>query len=1526
MRRLIKVAGVLVSVVVLGAMLLVGVAAQTDFGRERVRRIALHELKSVTNGRLSVTRIEGNLLGRFSLVGLSITDSAGTPFVLAERLTTRLSITRLLDKRVSLSDIELINPQITIEQDESGRWNYDRIFPSDTAAGDTTAGFGDWVTLDNVAIRNGRLMIVRPWAPGGTMAQRDSLTQDALSNQSRLRVERRGDRYVRLVTLEQLTAIVPTAIIAAPNEPDMRFDVDSLRALVALYRPPLLDVRQVAGTLRIAADSIWASPLSFALPASNGSGTLSINSATGDIHAKVDISRFAFADVRPMYEALPDSGGGRLRATLVVRDTSPSEFVIHEADIAVGVATVRGNLAVTLGDSVMRFEQSQLTFQRVHSRLVDQFVPDIAWPFTGELSGEAKFSGALEALQVDLRAAVRPDRYAPFAVSARGGAGIDEGFTARRLQLRAERVPLALARAFAIDQPVGGVLSADGTIEGSTNGLLTGTVKIRHDEGVSISRATVRGSVALQDDLRVNLSAQLHSVALAVANHFVDSLNVQGAIAGDIELRGTSQNLLAQLALSLPGDGRLTGSGSYRKPPNDSAAYRADIALQNVAPQAMIPSLPIMLLDGTATLHGTGLTLASADATLRSRMDLFMIDSAEVRNIVLDARARDGLLSLDTLSGVTSFGALSASGTFGLVGSTDGELTYAGRVDDLRGLTRWIATGDTSSVTARPAIGVRAARFRERMDSLRVAAREQEDPAAALAASVRDPRPGGRRAAEPIPDLARDSTWGSFQVRGTARGNIERASVAATVTTPGIVWDGNLLGAGSVKVDWLGAFTDTDTLRINGGADSVQVAGFAFDSTQIRGTYRRGEGSVAVALFPGDTSVYRFNADFALRTGEGELRLRDVDVTLDSTHWKSSRTSTVSWREQGIRIDSLELRDTRADSRLFVNGEIPDVDPGRLDVVAENVRVGPWLAIAQSNVEADGRFSAVLALEGTKSAPRLNGTMSLTNSQYGGTPFPDIDATLKYAARELAIDAVARNSIGRQIAQVTGTVPIDLALDSVAERLPKTGQLALRLRGDSIPLTPLQEFTDAVTDVQGLARGDITLGGTWDAPAFSGTASLDMSQVRLAATGVLMNDVSARLRMSVDSVLIDTLTARSGGRIAGAGVLVLSPMENPTLQLTMTAADARVLNNEQGELFADGTIRALGTLDSLNVTGDVAITRGVIYVPDPTQAKVIDTQDPAIFAIADSATIRELGLSGTSPLAQSLRLDVGVDVRRGTFGRSPEANVEVYGNLRVRTEPPREAFLVTGSLYSDRGQYTLYGKRFDVTRGSVRFIGGEEINPSLQLLATYQVQQAGRAPLDIHVVIGGTVEQPTVSLESDAQPTLSQSDIISFLAFGRSSSSLLQFTGTGLEGGGAGGSSLAGNVAALATRQLASIGIGALVDEVRADIASATGADVLNITPAQLPADVSLSALETVLRGTELEIGRYVNERTFVIARVRPSLILPGATIEHRFGERLRARASLETRLQATTPTLGRGVEPRALQVLGGLLTWTFVW
>jgi len=226
----------------------------------------------------------------------------------------------------------------------------------------------------------------------------------------------------------------------------------------------------------------------------------------------------------------------------------------------------------------------------------------------------------------------------------------------------------------------------------------------------------------------------------------------------------------------------------------------------------------------------------------------------------------------------------------------------------------------------------------------------------------------------------------------------------------------------------------------------------------------------------------------------------------------------------------------------------------------------------------------------------------------------------------------------------------------------------------------------------------------------------------------------------------------------------------------------------------------------------------------------------------------------------------------------------------------------------------------------VRFTGEPDPNPVLQILATHEVKQAGRAPLDIRVIIGGTMRKPSLSLESEAQPTMSQSDLIAFLAFGQSSSSLLQFANTGLEGDAQGGSSLAGNVGALARRQMASIALGALVDQARADLAASTRADVLNITPADVPADLSLGSLQALLRGTDIEIGKYTDRHTFVLGRVRPSLAIPGASVDRRIGQRYTLRGIFETRLLPERPSLSAGLEPKNIQVLGALFLIKLAW
>ncbi|MEP7347172.1 MAG: translocation/assembly module TamB domain-containing protein, partial [Gemmatimonadaceae bacterium] len=811
----------------------------------------------------------------------------------------------------------------------------------------------------------------------------------------------------------------------------------------------------------------------------------------------------------------------------------------------------------------------------------------------------------------------------------------------------------------------------------------------------------------------------------------------------------------------------------------------------------------------------------------------------------------------------------------------------------------------------RPGISARLTRRNAIADSLREARKATDDPAAQLAAELQTPRPRRNRGDRPEPvrvaPIPRDSIAGSFVASGEATGQIKNLDVTTTAKTPGITWGGNLIGSGSAKGKWSGLGTPNDSLTVEGGVDSLRAAGFALDSTRFRGRYIRGEGDAEIAIYPGDSAEYVIGAQYVLHTGEGEIRLNAMRLRFDSTNWVSTRPSRITWHGQGITVDSLELRDGegRGGGRIFVNGEMPDADPGRLEVNVDSLRIAPWLTLAQSDVAADGVASLHVVVEGRRQSPTLEGTVTITDPTYDGKPFPNLHSQFKYDQHTLTLDGDIRRATGAPLATVVGTLPVDLSFgDSVATRFPEE-PLALTIEGDSIPLSPIAEFVEGFTQLDGHAFGKMVLRGTWKKPQLEGGMAVDIRRLGLASTGVLMTNVTARSHMVGDTLVIDSLFARSGGTIRGTGTIALPGLRSPTLQLELRADDARVLDDERGELFANGIVNVSGPIDTITVVGSATVTRGVVYIPDPSEFDIINTEDPAIFAVVDSATALEAGLAPVSEMMKNLVVDVDIVVNRGTFGRSRDANVEVYGDLNVVLNAATDGeFALTGALYTDYGDYTFLGKRFVVTRGSVRFTGDTDLNPNVQVLATYEVRQAGRPPLDIRVVIGGTLEKPKISLESDAQPTLSQSDLISFLAFGKSSASLLTFSGTGLSGGGQGGSSLAGNVAALAKRQLASIALGALADEAKADLASATHADVLNITPAELDADLSLSAFQTVLRGTEIEIGKYVDRSTFVLARVRPTFAVPGASVERRFGQQLKLRTTFETRFQARRPSL----------------------
>jgi translocation and assembly module TamB len=346
------------------------------------------------------------------------------------------------------------------------------------------------------------------------------------------------------------------------------------------------------------------------------------------------------------------------------------------------------------------------------------------------------------------------------------------------------------------------------------------------------------------------------------------------------------------------------------------------------------------------------------------------------------------------------------------------------------------------------------------------------------------------------------------------------------------------------------------------------------------------------------------------------------------------------------------------------------------------------------------------------------------------------------------------------------------------------------------------------------------------------------------------------------------------------------------------------------------------------VTGDVRIREGFLYIPPSDNKNLVGQGDPAIFNVLDTAIMADRELFPTqSPLLANLRADVTLRVDRDVFVRSLEANVEVYsdGDLAVHVNRAKETLVLDGVLLSERGEYTFMTRRFDIKRGSATFINSTELNPTLQGTAQYVVKQPNREAINIQIVVGGTLHTPNISLTSDAQPPIPQSDLLSYLAFGQSSSSLVQLEGSGLTNG-SGGSNLVGAGAALASRQLAGIALGVITDQAAGQAARSLGADVFTITPADVQTDVG-----NFLRGTQFEFGKYVKSHTFVAINspLDPkALVRPGVQVVHRFGglQGYRLETGVDTRYLLREPTLQRDQTVATTSAFGAFLIreWRF--
>ncbi|MGD8278991.1 MAG: translocation/assembly module TamB domain-containing protein, partial [Gemmatimonadota bacterium] len=426
----------------------------------------------------------------------------------------------------------------------------------------------------------------------------------------------------------------------------------------------------------------------------------------------------------------------------------------------------------------------------------------------------------------------------------------------------------------------------------------------------------------------------------------------------------------------------------------------------------------------------------------------------------------------------------------------------------------------------------------------------------------------------------------------------------------------------------------------------------------------------------------------------------------------------------------------------------------------------------------------------------------------------DIHATARIAGDSAAIDGTVTQD-GRPDLRLEGSVPLGTG---------SAAALDLRAQADSFRvnlLTPVLD-PDLVRGLAGTLDGDVRITGTAADPQLDGSLTLAGGRAHLTALGVTYR-LDGRADLSGNAAhLADLRIGSGGGDLRLNGDVALESATVGTWDLAMRMDGFRAVDNDFVRATVSGDLKVNGTLTRPNVTGNVSVERGDLYLGSGLAAA--NVQDVTLTE-ADYAELEDYfgfpvrrNPQSTAPGFEALALDLSIELGRDSWlrqGANPELAVQLTGQLNVRKDPGPDLQLI-GELDAipERSYVQQFGRRFQLSQGQLVF-RGDPLNTQLDLQARYEVPSRSDNQPEATITLGlqGQVGDLRVTLGSE--PAMDNSDIVSYIATGRPASQSLSTGGGQGEGVAARAGGLALGQAASLIESFAAERVGLDVVEIR---------------------------------------------------------------------------------------------------------------
>lgn len=617
------------------------------------------------------------------------------------------------------------------------------------------------------------------------------------------------------------------------------------------------------------------------------------------------------------------------------------------------------------------------------------------------------------------------------------------------------------------------------------------------------------------------------------------------------------------------------------------------------------------------------------------------------------------------------------------------------------------------------------------------------------------------------------------------------------------------------------------------GVVLLDPAGMSVDgSASARGLRR---GKLSLGRFAGTVAMKggngRITADiagargriFAIKT-EAEIAPDWLSITgggqVDRKPIKLETPAVLTHGGDGWRLDRTTL--SFGSGRAVVEGRFGG-SATELDATLERIPLSILdIVVPQAGFGgyASGKLSYSLP-RGTR-LPVGEAKLTIRGMTRSGLVLASRPIDIALAARLTPDKAVGRavafsqgRTVGRAQARI-GPLPADGTIGDRLWRSPVFGQL--RYDGPADTLWRLTQIESI--DLSGPIAVAADMSGLVNNPVIRGSMKADGARLESAITGTVIDGIQARGRFDGSQLVISNFAGatKGGGRVSGNGVFNLAAVEGFGMVLTGKADEAELLNRDDIGATITGPFKIESDGSGGLISGDVKLDRSRFRMG---RAAVVEV--PRLNVTERNRPVQDYEESPKQPW----QLDIKANARNRLMVTGLGLDSEWRADLQIKGAVDNPAIVGRADLV--RGGYEFAGRRFELDRGTVRFLGQAPPDPVLDVAASANVQG-----LNASITVTGTGQKPDISFTS--VPALPEDELLSRLLFGTSITNLSAAEAL----------QLAAAVASLR-------GGGNGLNPINA-VRRVAGLDRLRI----LPADV------TTGQGTSIAAGKYLGRRTYV--------------------------------------------------------------